>query len=169
MYRSANVNKEIRKLDSRKRKSFSPQQKARYYFERAKQLFTEGGNCSLALERIIRDVTKAITLHGQQIEHYLFLAVVYRKSLDFGSAIFCIRYVLRMEPGNYTAREMLSSILVARGQEYVCEAISRKDSNMKDFNMVLYRKAKSLFDEGEKLIRNKRSMLLLEIISLFIH
>jgi tetratricopeptide (TPR) repeat protein len=127
---------------------YIPSEKAKAYFQRAKRLYLEGGKHAIVVERVLKDMLRAMSLHPQNPKHYLFLAKVYFSALDTSCAIYCYRIALKIEPSNYGAREKLANCLGQRGQELLCEAYKFKDDKS-GYDRNLYAKAKYCFDEGK--------------------
>jgi hypothetical protein len=66
-----------------------------------------------------------------------------------------LRYLLKLQPENNIAKKRLAEVLVSKGQEILCQAITesrRRKSN--DYELSLYVRAKLLFDEAFKHYKN---------------
>jgi len=101
-----------------------PSDRSSRFYERAKLLFQRGGGTSVELELIIRDVSAASAYSPNEVKYYFFLAKVFQQSLDFASAIFCLRNALRLDGHNRLAKDTLAEIQLKRGQECMGEAIN---------------------------------------------
>jgi hypothetical protein len=93
-----------------------PSDRAAYYIEISRQLSLVGANTSLELEKILKDIHKAISFVNDECHYYMFLGKVFRTALDLTSAIFCYRYALKLEPSNLTAMKFLNDLLITKGK-----------------------------------------------------
>lgn len=139
--------------------------KSHRLYHRAKELYSLGKNNALVTDRVIKDMMKAISLHPNQSNHYIFLARVYRDALDISSAIACLRFALRQDPGSYSVKKRLAEMLWVKGQELFCEAYrfaGNSELEEKKRTTLIYN-AKVNFDESMKLGRNDNGAWILKI------
>lgn len=134
-----------------------PADRAEKFFEHAKQLSIVGENSSLEVERILRNVYKAVSFVPDDFRHYMFLAKMFRISLDFTSSISCYRYVLRLDPMNISAKRFLSELMVLRGKELMLLA-ERTNRRSKYFS------ARSCFEEALEVNREEPSIWVLKAV-----
>jgi tetratricopeptide (TPR) repeat protein len=119
-----------------------PSERAKHYFLKAKYLLKNGGGSSLILEKVLVYAMKVIAFMPNESKYYIFLSKVYLTALDFTSAIYCLRYLIKLQPRNASARKKLSEILVIKGQEIMVDA----QRNGNDPNYFL--RAMRSFDES---------------------
>jgi tetratricopeptide (TPR) repeat protein len=142
-----------------------PGERANFFYNRAKLLYKEGGNCSIILERVTATIIKAIGLSPLEIKYFLFLAKVFHAALDFASCVYCLRYVLKVSPHHLVARKRLSIVLFQMGQESLCEALVAKNRGK-----PLFTKAKAYFEECMKHdVLNKRLWILKSICHIYLN
>lgn len=94
-----------------------PVNRSNYHFERAESILRYGSNTTLELERVVKEIARASALKPNDVSHYIALAECYRRALDSSSAIFALRYVLRLDPTNQRAKNQLCDLLIQRAQE----------------------------------------------------
>lgn len=94
-------------------------QRAEAIFEKARQLSLLATGTSVEMERITREIYKALTFEPNVIAYHMLLARTFRQCLDFTSAIYCYRFVLKMDPSNLTAKKSLTEVLLMKGKEYM--------------------------------------------------
>jgi tetratricopeptide (TPR) repeat protein len=123
----------------------TPKEQAGFYFSRAKRLYAAGGEYACILERVVTTVLKAMSFGTEDVEHYLFLSRVFIKALDLSSALFCLRYALRLYPTDNNIKKKVAALLFMIGQELLCGALLRKKKDYTD--LVHISKARAYFDE----------------------
>lgn len=125
-----------------------PAHKALKVYEIAKQFYTLGKGTSIELERVIKELSLASSYAPKDARHFFFLAKVFKQSLDFASAIYALRYVLRIDPNHVAAKKHLAELLMKHGQEKMSEAVlaQQRGLPMKHFEL-LYNTARVFFDE----------------------
>ena len=123
----------------------TPKEQATFYFSRAKRLYAAGGEYACILERVVTTVLKAMSFGTEDAEHYLFLSKVFIKALDLSSALFCLRYALRLYPTDANVKKKVAALLFMIGQELLCGALLRKRKDYTD--LVHISKARAYFDE----------------------
>lgn len=119
-----------------------PAVRAREYYEKAKRLYSHGGGSCVVLERIQLYITRAISFAPTEPKYYLFLSRVLRLGHDWSGAVYCLRYLLRIQPDHFLGKKDLAMLLKLRGQEQMCEAIHNSH------DLVMYDKARVHFDES---------------------
>lgn len=119
-----------------------PSDRAKHYFFKAKYLLKNGGGSSLILEKVLIYAMKVIAFMPNESKYYIFLSKVYLTALDYTSAIYCLRYLIKLQPRNASARKKLSEILVLKGQEIMVDA--QKNANDPNY----YLRAMRSFDES---------------------
>ena len=123
----------------------TPAERAMFYFVRAKRLYAAGGEYGVILERVVTTVLKAMSFATEDVEHYMFLSKVFTKSLDLSSALFCLRYALRLEPKDPNVKRKIGDLLFMIGQELLCGALLNRSKHFTD--LVQIAKARAYFDE----------------------
>ena len=113
-----------------------PVNRAKFHFDRAQQLMKQQGNSrniktaegskkrasspgkeqsSIVLERAVIEIQRASSLQPDFLAHYMLLAECYRRAMDTSSAIFALRYVLKLEPTYARAKQDICNLLIQRG------------------------------------------------------
>lgn len=98
------------------------------------------------MERAVVEVSKALSFITDDGKYYMFMAKLYKLSLDTSSAIFCYRFALKLDSNNEMALKFLGDMLLMRGKELMITGAAT-DSSFK------YQLAKHCFEEF--LDRNK--------------
>ena len=146
-----------------------PEEKGNYYYQKAKVLYARGKGYSVVLEKVLLYLFKAIAYVPHESKNYMFLAKVYLNSLDWSSAIYCLRYLLKLQPENNVAKKRLAEVLVLKGQEILCQAIlESKKRKSNSYEVSLYVRAKLLFDEAFKHYKNMAHVWILKAICLVV-
>jgi cytochrome c-type biogenesis protein CcmH/NrfG len=99
-----------------------PAQKAARFYDMARDFYSLGGGTSVELERVVKDLSSSSSYAPKETKSFYFLAKVFKQSLDYASAIYSLRYVLRLDPNHHAARAHLAVLLMKHGQEKMCEA-----------------------------------------------
>ena len=137
--------KRLEKIDEGE---MNPFQRSQLHYDRAKRLFREGFRTSIELERVLKEVTRAVCFRPKQINHYMLFGEIYKKALDLTSAIYAFRYVLYLKPNFLRAKKKLYSLLKVNGMELIGYA---EVAEGHDLRMVLFRKANDRFDEAMRI------------------
>jgi tetratricopeptide (TPR) repeat protein len=146
-----------------------PEDKGNYYYQKAKVLYSKGQGYSIILEKVLLYLFKAIAYVPHEAKNYMFLAKVYLNSLDWTSAIYCLRYLLKLQPDNNIAKKRLAEVLVLKGQEILCQAIlESKKRQSNGYELSLYIRAKLLFDEAFKHYKNMAHVWVLKAVCLVV-
>ena len=98
-----------------------PRHRALFHYERAVRLLKEGHNSTLELERVVKEINRARSLHENQLSHSIALAEACRRSLDCSSAVFALRFSLEHNPEDAEIRKGLCDLLVNRAQETMAQ------------------------------------------------
>jgi tetratricopeptide (TPR) repeat protein len=94
---------------------------------------------------------------------------VYLNSLDWTSAIYCLRYLLKLQPDNNIAKKRLAEVLVLKGQEILCQDIlESKKRQSNGYELSSYIRAKLLFDEAFKHYKNMAHVWVLKAVCLVV-
>lgn len=117
-----------------------------FYFIRAKRLYATGGEHSVILERVVTTVLKAVSFATEDVQHYVFLAKVFVKALDLPSALFCLRYALKLDPKDTNTKKKIGDLLFMIGQELLCGALLAQN-NGQQLDVLQISKARAYFDE----------------------
>ena len=141
-----------------KQESELPADKATRLYEKAKVLLTKAPNISWVLEKSLSYINAAITILPTETKFYIFMAKIYRQALDLSACIYCLRYVIRIDPGNSQAKKKLPEILILKGRELMRDAA---DFN---HNLSLYWKARQCFNEALKFDRDNIQVYILKSI-----
>lgn len=102
----------------------------------------------MELERVVKDLSSSSSYAPKETRHFYFLAKVFKQSLDYASAIYSLRYVLRLDPNHHAARAHLAVLLMKHGQEKMCEAALAQQRGLSGKHCdQLYSTARVYFDE----------------------
>ena len=125
-----------------------PLAKAARFFDKARQFYTLGGGTSVELERVVRELSYSTSVASKESRHFYFLAKVFKQSLDYASAIYALRYVLRLDPNHLAAKKHLSELLMKHGQEKMSDAVLAQSRGFpaKHYEQA-YNTARVFFDE----------------------
>lgn len=134
-----------------------PTDRAKIYFERAKQLSLFSSGTSLELERLLREIYKALSYETDDIKFYLLLAKVYRANLDITSSMFCYRYILKQNSSIIAARKFLVELLAIKGKELM--TLGREMKWKAKFTA-----ARSCFDEALEYNRENNELWILKSV-----
>ena len=149
------------KILEAEQQSILPPMKARFHYERALNLFQKGMRTSIELERVIKEVVRAVYVYlyhhvlieiliftsrskqaaflPKQTKHYMLLGAIYTKALDLTSAIYSYRYVLFLKPDFYRAKMKLYNLLVLNGlelMEYADKVLLMKTTSSTVFSIL---------------------------------
>lgn len=94
-----------------------PKDLADRFYERGHKLFKEGTGSALELERVAKELSKAISFCPDQFKHYVLFGNVYKKAADLSSAIFSYRYAYRLDDTSVPLKKLLAQSLSQQGQE----------------------------------------------------
>lgn len=123
-----------------------PPDRADFFYSRAKQLYELGGNYSVILERVVTTTLKAMSFGTENIDHYLFLGMIFLEAFDLSSSLFCYRYAIKINSKDLVARKKIGEVLFLIGQEILCKALTlKKRDKEREFEMVS--KARAHFEE----------------------
>jgi tetratricopeptide (TPR) repeat protein len=134
-----------------------PIDRAGLYFDRARQLSLFCCGSSLELERLLREIYKALSYDNEEVKFYLLLGKIYKLNLDITSAMFCYRFILKKNSGMIAARKFLIELLVLKGKEYM-----KMGSDMKW--KAKFTAARSCFDEALEYNRENYDLWILKSI-----
>ncbi len=134
-----------------------PSDRATLYMERAKHLSMISSGTSIELERQLRELYKSLSYKSDDARVYMLMAKVYKQNLDISSAMFCYRFVLKLDPGNLTATKFLVDLLALRGKELM---IVGKEMNWKSKFIA----ARCCFDEALEFNRENYELWVLKAI-----
>ncbi len=109
-------------------------------------MYMAGGEHSVILERVVTTVLKAMSFATEDVEHYVFLAKVFTKALDLSSALFCLRYALKLDPKDTNTKKKIGDLLFMIGQELLCGALLAQH-NGQPLDVLQISKARAYFDE----------------------
>lgn len=125
-----------------------PLAKAARFFDKARQFYTLGGGTSVELERVVRELSYSTSVASKEPRHFYFMAKVFKQSLDYASAIYALRYVLRLDPNHLAAKKHLSELLMKHGQEKMSDAVLAQSRGLpaKHYEQA-YNTARVFFDE----------------------
>ena len=133
--------REDSKMAANKAEELLPIDRAVVYFERAKQLSIFSSGTSLELERLLREIFKALSYNNKEPIFFLLLGKIYKLNLDITSAMFCYRFILKQNQSLLAARKFLIELLVLKGKEYM-------DMGLKMKWKAKFTAARSCFDEA---------------------
>jgi tetratricopeptide (TPR) repeat protein len=94
-----------------------PKDLADRFYERGLKLFKDGSGSAVELERVAKELSKAISFCPDQFKHYVLFGNVYKKASDLSSAIFSYRYALRLDDTSVPLKKLLAQSLSQQGQE----------------------------------------------------
>jgi tetratricopeptide (TPR) repeat protein len=134
-----------------------PSDRAMLYMERAKHLSLISTGTSIELERQLRELYKSLSYKTDDPKVYMLMAKVYKQNLDISSAMFCYRFVLKLDPGNLTAIKFLVDLLALKGKELM---IAGKEMNLKSRFIA----ARCCFDEALEFNRENYELWVLKAI-----
>lgn len=132
-------------------------QRAESIFEKARQLNILSTGSSLEIERIIREIYKALSFDSSPVNYHMLLAKNYRQSLDFTSALYCYRFVLKMDPSNMLAKKAIIEILTLKGREYMIIGQETKSKSK-------FIAACACFEEALEFVRENNELWILKAI-----
>lgn len=125
-----------------------PRDKAKKHYDVARLFYTDGGGTSIEIERVVKELSVSSSYAATEARHFFFLAKVFRQSLDFASAIYALRYVLKLEPQHAAAKKHLAELLMKHGQEKMCDAVlAQRQGESEERNLLQYNTARVFFDE----------------------
>ena len=125
-----------------------PRDKAKKHYDVARLFYTDGGGTSIELERVVKELSVSSSYAPTEARHFFFIAKVFRQSLDFASAIYALRYVLKLEPQHGAAKKHLAELLMKHGQEKMCDAVlAQRQGQSEEHNLLQYNTARVFFDE----------------------
>lgn len=116
---------------------------ATMFYKRAHALYVGGTGSSSELERVLRDLLRAITHMPGDVTYHIFLAKVYRRLHDYHSMMTCLQYALKLDPKNAVAKRMIFLGYMKRGQEYMNVAIRE---TVADHSQRMWLKAISCYE-----------------------
>jgi tetratricopeptide (TPR) repeat protein len=134
-----------------------PLDRATVYFERAKQLSLFSSGTSLELERLLREIYKALSYENEEIKFYLLLGKIYKLNLDITSSMFCYRFILKQNSSMIAARKFLIELLVLKGKEYMIMGLDLRWKSK-------FTSARSCFDEALEYNRENLDLWILKSI-----
>jgi tetratricopeptide (TPR) repeat protein len=123
-----------------------PADRAEFFYSRAKQLYELGGNHSVILERVVTTTLKAMSFGTENIDHYLFLGMIFLKAFDLSSSLFCYRYAIKINAKDLVAKKRIGDVLFLIGQEILCKALTWKKRD-KDRELEMISRARAHFEE----------------------
>lgn len=126
-------------------------------FDKAKRLALISTGTSLEMERILREIYKAMSFDSDQVPFHLTLAKVFRQCLDLTSAMFCYRFVLKLDHSNVPARKALAELLALKGKEFM---LIGQELNLKSKFIA----ARAHFDEALEFFRENNDLWILKAI-----
>ena len=125
-----------------------PKEKAKKHYDAARLFYTDGGGTSIELERVIKELSVSSSYAPKDARYFFFLAKVFKQSLDFASAIYTLRYVLKLDEHHAAARKHLAELLMKHGQEKMCDAVLAQQRGQEEQQYsLLYNTARVFFDE----------------------
>jgi tetratricopeptide (TPR) repeat protein len=131
--------------------------RANEFYERAKQLALLSSGSSIEMERILKEIYRALSFESEEILYHLLAGRIYRQCLDLTSALFCYRYILKIDNSNIAARKGLAEILALKGKEYIIKGNEMKSKSK-------YIAARSCFDEALEFFRENNELWILKAI-----
>jgi tetratricopeptide (TPR) repeat protein len=134
-----------------------PLDRATVYFERAKQLSLFSSGTSLELERLLREIYKALSYENEEVKFYLLLGKIYKLNLDITSAMFCYRFILKQNSSMIAARKFLIELLVLKGKEYMIMGLDLRWKSK-------FTSARSCFDEALEYNRENLDLWIMKSI-----
>jgi len=108
-----------------------PKDLAERFYERGHRLFKEGTGSAVELERVAKELLKAISFCPDQFKHYVLFGNVYKKASDLSSAIFSYRYAYRLDDTSVALKKLLAQSLSQQGQEILYLAQMSLQQQMK--------------------------------------
>lgn len=123
-----------------------PADRADFFFSRAKLLYELGGNYSVILERVVTTTLKAMSFGTENIDHYLFLGMIFLQAFDLSSSLFCYRYAIKINAKDLVAKKRIGDVLFLIGQEILCKALTLRKRD-KDRELEMISRARAHFEE----------------------
>ena len=123
-----------------------PADRAEFFFSRAKLLYELGGNYSVILERVVTTTLKAMSFGTENIDHYLFLGMIFLQAFDLSSSLFCYRYAIKINAKDLVAKKRIGDVLFLIGQEILCKALTLRKRD-KDRESEMVSRARAHFEE----------------------
>jgi tetratricopeptide (TPR) repeat protein len=123
-----------------------PADRAEFFFSRAKLLYELGGNYSVILERVVTTTLKAMSFGTENIDHYLFLGMIFLQAFDLSSSLFCYRYAIKINAKDLVAKKRIGDVLFLIGQEILCKALTLRKRD-KDRELEMISRARAHFEE----------------------
>lgn len=123
-----------------------PADRADFFFSRAKLLYELGGNYSVILERVVTTTLKAMSFGTENIDHYLFLGMIFLQAFDLSSSLFCYRYAIKINAKDLVAKKRIGDVLFLIGQEILCKALTLRKKD-KDRELEMISRARAHFEE----------------------
>lgn len=134
-----------------------PLDRATLYFERARQLSLFSSGTSLELERLLREIYKALSYENAETKFYLLLGKIYKLNLDITSSMFCYRFILKQNQSMIAGRKFLIELLILKGKEYMLMGIEMKWK-------IKFTAARSCFDEALEYNRENLELWILKSV-----
>ena len=75
-----------------------PTEKSALHYERARKLLRDGLRSSIELERVLKEIGRAVAFQPKQVKHYILFGEAFKQALDFTSAIYSLRFALKLKP-----------------------------------------------------------------------
>lgn len=135
----------------------SSMQRAEAIFEKARQLSLLCTGTSVEMERILREIYKALSFESGVIPFHMLLARTFRQCLDFTSALYCYRLVLKIDSSNLPAKKAITEVLIMKGKEYMIIGQETKSKSK-------YIAACACFDEALEFARENSELWTLKAI-----
>mgnify|MGYP000150311708 CR=1 FL=1 len=125
-----------------------PRERAKYHYECAKALFKKGTRISVELERCQHELVMSTSFVPDDVRYQMLLVDVLLACCDTSTALFRLRHILHLEPGNRKAKKLLFKILMMSGKELLKTALRMPpdDEGMETFGL-----AEGRFEAAQKL------------------
>jgi tetratricopeptide (TPR) repeat protein len=100
-----------------------PRERAQFHYECAKSLFKKGHRVSVELERCVHELTMSTSFVPDNVSYQMLLVDVLLACCDTSSALYRLRHVIHLDPGNRKAKKLLFKILMISGKELLKSAL----------------------------------------------